>query len=161
MWCYGEHQTLFNEIEGVEFHDGLPTDINQISNALIIIDDLMNELGSDKRLSDLFTKGSHHRNISVIFIIQNLFHKGKEMRNISLNASYLCCFKNVRDKLQIGCLARQMYPTHSKFFLECYRDATILPYGYLFIDLKNETDEKMRMRSGIFPGDKNIVYVPR
>jgi hypothetical protein len=25
---------------------------------------------------DLFTKGSHHRNISVVLITQNLFHQG-------------------------------------------------------------------------------------
>lgn len=161
LWCYGAYQKLFEEMKNVEFHEGLPSDINEVYNALIIIDDLMNELGDAQKLSNLFTKGSHHRNISVIYIVQNLFHKGKEMRNISLNASYICCFKNVRDKQQIACLARQMYPKKSKFFLESFDDATKAPYGYLFLDLKPETSEQLRVRTGIFPSDKNFVYLPR
>ncbi|GFY59554.1 uncharacterized protein TNIN_428571 [Trichonephila inaurata madagascariensis] len=127
----------------IEFHEGIPSDVENITNALIIIDDLMNEVGDDKKLSNLFTKGSHHRDISVIFILQNIFCKGKQIRNISLNTSYLCCFKNVRDKQQISCLARQMYPSQSKFLLESYDDATKAPYGYLFMDLKPETNERL------------------
>ncbi|GFT60763.1 uncharacterized protein TNCV_3286751 [Trichonephila clavipes] len=161
IWCYGIYQKLFEKMSDIEFHEGIPSSVENITNALIIIDDLMNEVGDDKKLSNLFTKGSHHRDISVIFILQNIFCKGKQIRNISLNTSYLCCFKNVRDKQQISCLARQMYPSQSKFLLESYDDATKVPYGYLFIDLKPETNERLRIRTSIFPGDKNIVYVPR
>ncbi|GFX95129.1 uncharacterized protein TNCV_3605881 [Trichonephila clavipes] len=150
IWCYGAYQTLFDEISNVEFIDGLPSDLSQISNALIIIDDLMSELGGDKKLSNLFTKGSHHKNISVIFIVQNLFYKGAEFRTISLNASYMCCFKNVRDKMQMASLAKQMYPSQTKYFQESFKDATSVAYGYLFIDLRPETDEKLRLRTGLF-----------
>jgi len=41
---------------------------------------------------DLFTKGRHHRNISVILITKNLFHQGRFSRDISLNAKYLVVF---------------------------------------------------------------------
>ena len=44
---------------------------------LIVIDDQMIEAGKDNRIVNLFTKGSHHRNLSVIYIVQNLFHQGK------------------------------------------------------------------------------------
>jgi hypothetical protein len=47
-------------------------------NGLIILDELMAQSGKDKRISDLFTKGSHHRNLSFIYIVQNIFHQGKE-----------------------------------------------------------------------------------
>lgn len=162
IWCYGAYQSLFNEMNNVEFYDGLPSEIDTISNALIVLDDLMSELCDNNKLSKLFTKGSHHRNLSVIFIVQNMYQRGKEMRNISLNTSYICCFNNLRDKLQISCLARQMYPGKSKFLLECFADACSTKYGYIFIDLKQETDERLRLRSGLFPGDeKNIVYLPR
>jgi hypothetical protein len=46
---------------------------------LIILDDLMDE--TDQRVASLFTKKSHHRNISVMYIVQNLFHRGKHHRN--------------------------------------------------------------------------------
>jgi len=55
---------------------------------LIILDDLLNDAYS-KEMCDLFTKGSNHRNISVILITQNLFHQERYCRNISLNAKYL------------------------------------------------------------------------
>ena len=58
---------------------------------LLILDDLMRESSSDVIL-DLFTKGSHH-NISVIFVAQNVFLKGKAQRDISLNTKYLVLLK--------------------------------------------------------------------
>ena len=43
----------------------------------------------DAVIVKLYTKKSHHGNVSVIYIVQNLFHHNKEHRTISLNASYL------------------------------------------------------------------------
>jgi len=56
----------------------------------------MNE--TNRSVTDLFTKGSHHRNISEIYIVQNLFNKRKEHRTISLNSHYIVVFK----ALQLG-----------------------------------------------------------
>ena len=77
---------------------------------LIVLDDVMTQSGGDKRITDLFTKGSHYRNLSVIYIVQNIFHHGRETRNISLNAHYIVLFKSPRDKQQISVLARQVNP---------------------------------------------------
>ena len=67
-------------ISNIEFVKGIPTALEQdayldvnIRN-LIVIDDQMIEAGKDNRIANLFTKGSHHRNPSVIYIVQNLFH---------------------------------------------------------------------------------------
>jgi hypothetical protein len=64
---------------------------------LIILDGILNNVYS-KNVCDLFTKGSHRRNISVILITENLFHQGRFCRDISLNAKYLVVFKNARDE---------------------------------------------------------------
>ena len=48
----------------------------------------------NKRIVNLFTSGSHHRNLSMIYIMQNLFHQGKGSRTISLNGHYLVLLKN-------------------------------------------------------------------
>jgi len=113
-------------------------------------------------VSKLFTRGSHHTNTSVIFITQNIFHPSKESRTIALNTQYLVLFKNVRDKSQIAYLARQMYPSRSKHMVEAYTDATNAPYSYLFVDLKPDADEKLRLKANIFPDDvDNYVYVPK
>ena len=96
--------------------------------SLIIFDDLLNRVYS-KDVSDLFTKGSHHTNISVLLLTQNLFHHGTNCGNISLKAKYLVLFKNVRDKNQFLYLARQAYPEDSHSLYDAYRDATRQPHG--------------------------------
>jgi hypothetical protein len=70
----------------------------------------MAQSSKDKRIAELFIKGSYHRNLSIILIVQNIFHQGKEMRNISLNAHYIVLFKSPRDKQDISMLARQINP---------------------------------------------------
>ena len=63
----------------------------------MIIDDLLNDVYS-KEVCDLFTRGSHHTNISVILMTQNLFHKSRYCRDISLNAYYLVALDLTQDK---------------------------------------------------------------
>lgn len=150
----------------IEFHEGLPR-VEDYSNdphcpKLVIIDDLMRESSSSDAIVDLFTKGSHHKNLSVILISQNLFHQGRGQRDISLNANYIVVFKNPRDRAQIRHLARQVYPDDPKFLEEAYYDATSRPHGYLLLDLKQSTPDEYRFRTCIFPGDTpHYVYVSR
>jgi len=112
-------------------------------------------------VSQIFTKVSHHKSLSVLYLTQNLFYKTKQNRTMSLNAHYLVLFKNPRDMTQISHLAAQMYPGKSKYMIESYRDATSVPFSYLLIDLKPDTEEKMRLRSNIFPGETTYVYVSK
>ena len=165
VWFYAEDQPLYSSMKGqVEFEKGLPDDFENYftgsKRGLIVLDDLMTQAHSDQRLTRLFSVGSHHRNLSVIFIVHNLFHQGREMRNLSLNSHYIILFKNPRDKLQISTLARQMYPGNVKFITEAYGDATKQAYGYLVFDLKPETEERLRIRTGILPSDTPLVYIP-
>ena len=126
---------------------------------LIIIDDLMCK-APGKNIVNLFTKGSHHRNLSVIVITQNLFPRG--LREVSLNSSYIVVFKNPRDKAQMQYLARKICPENPRYVQEVYADATSRPHGYLLIDLKQLTPENYRLRTNIFPDEGHqIVYVPR
>ena len=43
--------------------------------------------------------------------------------------------------------------------IEAFKNATSAPYGYLLINLKQETIEKLSLRTGLFPGDDLFVYV--
>ena len=113
-------------------------------------------------VTDIFTRGSHHKNISIIFITQNLFHKGNGQRDISLNANYIVLFKNPRDRAQIGHLARQVFPEDSKFLIEAYHDATVKPHSYMLLDLMQSTPDEYRFRTCIFPDDpRHYTYVPK
>ena len=44
---------------------------------LIVFDDQMIDASKDKRIVNLFTRGSHNRNLSVIYIVQNLLRSGE------------------------------------------------------------------------------------
>jgi hypothetical protein len=144
---------------GIEFNEGIPEDIGEVDyldisqHNLIILDELMAQYGKDKRISDLLTKGSHHRNLSIIYIVRNIFHQGKAMRNISLNAHYIVLFKSPRDKQQASMLARQINPGRVQEFMRSYEDATSRPHGYLMLDLKPTTSNKDRLKTNILPGE--------
>lgn len=155
-----------NAARKIEFREGLPRPEDYSNDPLcpklVIIDDLMRESSSCDAIVDLFTKGSHHKNLSVILISQNLFHQGRGQRDISLNTNYIVIFKNPRDRAQIRHLSRQVFPDDPKFLEEAYYDATARPHGYLLLDLKQSTADEYRFRSCILPDDPlHYVYVPR
>jgi hypothetical protein len=107
---------------------------------------------------NLFTKGSHHRNISVILNTQNLFHQGKYCRDISLNAKYIVVLKYVRDREQFSHLARQVLPHDSKGLSDAYLNATEEPHGYLVLDLSQDTNDRLRFRTCIFLEEEPPVF---
>ena len=117
---------------------------------------VMIEAGKDNEFVNLFTKESHHGNLSVIYIVQNLFHQRKGNRSISLNSHYLVLFKNPRDKLPILTLAKQMYPSKPAWFIKEYEEAVRRPYGYLFVDLRPTIPERCRLRTNVLPGEERF-----
>jgi len=79
LYCYGEYHNHVPQLQkaGVNVYAGVPTDsmLDQIPKPLLLIlDDLMLSI-DENFLSHLFTKKSHHSNIGVIFLTQNLFEK--------------------------------------------------------------------------------------
>ena len=148
------------DIPNLRLEQGLPTAFDAGKRNVVVSDDLMAE--TDGRVTDLFTKKSHHSNTSVIYLLQNLFPKHKESRTISLNARYMVVFNNPRDSSQVTHLAKHMNPACVKFVQEAFKAATSVPYGYLLVDLKQDTPEDMRMRTTILPDDTvQYVYVPK
>ena len=163
VWYYAEYQDKLNRKLGhmIDFREGCPdmSEFNDNTPTLIIIDDLMSECGVE--ITKIFTKGSHHRNISVIFMMQNFFHQAKEIRTITLNAHYIILFKNPRDRLQVKTLARQMYDGDAIAMQQAFSAATERPHGYLLIDLKQDTLDHLRLRSKIIPGEPLEIYASK
>ena len=160
IWLYKRWQPLYTELQktvpAVEFVEGIPSNVKENTfldtrfPTLIIIDDLMKNATSDEDVCDLFTEGAHHRNLSVICLLQNIFYKAKGTRTMSLNCQYLVVFKNPRDIQQFSILARQMYGANWKKFLDVYKEAVGKPYGHLLIDLKQDTPESKRLVPNVF-----------
>ena len=166
IWCYGQWQPLYDNIRKriprIEFVNSIPDHLNDqhyidvSKRNVLVFDDLMTEAKCDQRIADLFTKGSHHRNISVVYLTQNLFPQGKACRDIILNTQYMVLFNNPMDRQQVATLARRIYPSTSAVFMKRFERATSYPYGHLVIDLKSDTAEKDRLHTEIFDTAKRM-----
>ncbi len=167
LYCYGSFQPLFNDLErdipSFTLHQGLPnrSEIDEFADGqqgLIVLDDLMHIVVENPEMELLFTRGCHHQNISVIFVVQNLYSRGKSARTIALNTGYLVLFKNVRDVTQIATLGRQIFPRKSGILVEAYRDATKRPFGYLIVDSVPYAEDEYRLRTNVFVGEDPVIY---
>ena len=166
IYCYGIYQKELDELardlpnkELIGFPNNLYELIEGHDSFLIVLDDLMLQSSNDQHISDLFTRGSHHHGISMLYLTQNLFPPGKLSQTICLNSYYMVIFRNPRNSLGISTLAKQMFPKYTNYLMEVFDDATSKPYGYLMIDRHQLTPENMRLRTNILPGERQIVYV--
>ena len=117
---------------------------------ILVLDDLMNEGGSDKNVMDLFTKHSHHQQITVIYLCQDLFPVGKFAKTISRNAHYIIAFKNPRDQLGLRNLLQQSFPTQFREVLDTFRKVTNdRPFAYMLLDLHPANQDDQRILSHV------------
>ena len=161
---YAEDQSAYEDIKekvkNVQFVKGLDFEIPEHNQTLIIIDDQMTNAVKEKRIHQLFTQGIHHKLISVIYISQSLFPKGVYSVDIRKNTNYYVIMKSPTFKGSILDVGRQWFPKNPKFLLETYEDVSSKSYSYLVIDLHPKSSDKLRVQSGIFPGEDHIVHIP-
>ena len=138
-YYYGVWQDGFQDMKdaGVQFHEGIP-ETNHLKSwfpkgGLLVLDDLMAEGGEDKELLDLFTKNSHHQNITA--------------KSISRNAQYIVAFKNPRDQLGMRNLLFQAFPTCWQDMMDVYQKVTKRLFGYMVLDLHPGSDDRKRVFS--------------
>jgi hypothetical protein len=166
LYCYGVYDKKVLELEGLGIYtfQGLPNEemLKSLNKpALVVLDDLMIE-AKEEYLDLLFSRGSHHWNISLIFITQNLFTKSiKTARN---NAHYIVLLRNRAGELQVRNLGIQLFPRKGEFryFMEAYKNATETNFSYILIDLHSASNELLKLRTNIFPNEKPyIIYLPK
>jgi hypothetical protein len=162
VYCYGEEQSAYEKLKKgspvpITFYDTFDSAIYQQlpRRCVCVIDDLLHTLPASL-LNDAVIRGTHHRDISLICIVHNLFQKS--LRTVSLNTQYYALFKSCRDLNQLKVFANQL-GVNSNFFISAYKDATKSPHDFLFIDLRPTTPEELRFRSNIFKHPIS-VYLP-
>ena len=126
---------------------------------LLVLDDVMQEVCSLRNIPILFTIHCHHKNITVLFLTQNIFPLGKCARTISLNCYYIVLFGTKRGKLQVQTLGINFFPGQRAYFISAYQDATDRAYGYLVCDLHPATAKIFQLRFQIFPEDFTTIYM--
>ena len=136
IWVYSEWQSDYEHVRvtfpHVEFVEGWREDlyasIRPEERNLLILDDQMDEAGNSKTLSKLFTKGSHHRNLTVIYLVQNVFNQSKSQRTVSLNSHYNVVFRNRR------CRTRHEWSLYADAFIRFATYVQYLPYMCVYTD---------------------------
>ena len=160
-YCYGAWQDGFRPMQdrGVMFHEEIPDHQALVQwfpqgQGVLVLDDLMDEGSNDKRVLDLFTKHSHHQNVTVLYLCQDMFLVGKYAKSISRNAQFIVAFKNPPDQPGVRNVLLQSFPTTCKDSLETFHHATARPYWYLVLDLYPASSDQQRLgdqaRSGFF-----------
>ena len=105
----------------------------------------------------MFTRYSHHLNLSVIVITQSMFDISRICR---LSTHYLVLFKSLNDTLNIQTIGRQIFAKQFKWFYDSYEDATRERHGYLIVcNHPQQEDERLRLIGDLFGVVK--VYLPR
>ena len=96
------------EEQKITFIQGLGVEqMNTSEPSLLVIDDLL--LSTNKEVVEMFILGSHHKQISLFYLTQNLFPNCNMNRTMSNNAHYYVLFQNQRNFRQIHTLAHQIY----------------------------------------------------
>lgn len=167
-YCYSQWQPEFEKLKsaGVKFNEGLLTrdelfnsSRDTTKHSMLIIDDLLDPEYAPIA-KDLFIKGSHHLNMNVIFITQNLFFANKDFRTLSLNSHYLVIFKNPRDMSQISYISRQAFPAQPSFLTQVYNKETTAKHSYIVLDCKQSTPDNLRVRNSITTPWNSVVFIP-
>lgn len=181
FFCYTAWQPMYDEmkqsIKVITFHHTLPSGdtleewCSLEGHKIIVIDDLLIDGCDSTDILKMFCIGSHHNNVSIIFLVQNIFHKGKVMRSLSLQSHYIILFRNRRDESQVETLGRQIFPRQMSYYRQSYALATEKTrYSYILIDLcphaskvniTSDIEELPPLRNRILPGEDTCVFVPK
>ena len=146
-------------------HVNFTKDLNVLQNLeksengiLLILDDLLSELGSDTLLQNLFTREAHHKNISIVFISQTAFLDSKHWRLIKENTLYFI-LKMHTNPLKLKALAPQL-GIKLEELMTAYKYVTDIDiYNSLFIDkhIRSKLRPISPMRYDLLNGSKLLI----
>ena len=142
IWVYSEWQneydkakTIYPEINFMKgYSDDIYDCLQPCDRNLLILDDQMSKSSNTKSLANFFTKESNYSNITILYLVQNMFDQNRSPRTESLNSHYTVVFRNLRGHSQFRTMARQILPKHSHCIIDAYADAIVRLLEYLVID---------------------------
>ena len=139
-----------------------PENLRKKSNLLICVDDTLDsDHVNNEFIKSIFLKDGHHRQWSIIATLHDLFDKSiKNLRSCLLNTQYFYLTNSPRSISSLRYFLQQCFPAKCKKVLSLYEDLMKKQFAYLWIDMSARTNNKLRLRSNIFPPEKpTIVYL--
>ena len=141
----------------IEFYQGVPEEgiskhfpepHPQDSVGIIVLDDLIKE--GTAEVLDIFTKESHHLNITCFMILQNIFFQGKYSVDIKRNATYIL-FLNCRNRHSRKNLLLEIFDKKhaAKVDLWLQKLGNTRPYSSVLLDYHTLTSGRHRIRANI------------
>jgi len=116
---------------------------------LIVFDDVIFYPHLVKVAGEIFVRG-RHKNISALFLTQNLYMSDKSFRILSLNASHVVLF-TIRDINQIKYFGKSFLNEEKvSDFITLYKKIVLKrSHGYLLIDFTKSYDSRLKIRSSV------------
>lgn len=158
-------------IYGTELEDGVklgiipvtesfnPLEEQLTGHTLILFDDCIFNKTILKIASEVYIRG-RHKNISAIFISQNLFFPNDSFRSLSLNVTQLFLF-TIRNVNQVLYFAKTFLSIDkAKKFVKLYeRKVLSANYNYLMIDYSKGCNSPLRLRSNVLRENEEYIKV--
>jgi hypothetical protein len=162
VWLYhksARDDKLFKELEGlpIRFIEGFPAEqirentlfnVDKPSLKCLIIDDLVTSALRSPVFIDLFTVISHHQNMIVIAILQNLHADTQSQRQIMnsiiRNVSYVVLFADRRQTSACKQIAKTYFCQEEHRLMEPYKFLinSKCKYDYMLIDFVGDNQIK-------------------
>ena len=174
LWFYKVESAVKHLVgqlpESVQYFQGLPEreaiqEMDSEIPRLIVIDDQEDGVNSSNTIvKDLFTVFSHHLNISVVFVVQNIYLKARLMKSITDQGQYLIHTKAAKGSQQIRTLGGQIFGKNGSRFVNWAMNHAFendSPFAYLLFDMHNLSKNWQRLRSSVFPGECNLFFIKK
>ena len=71
-----------------EWRDEILDSLSPEQSNILVLDDQISVARSSTSIADLFTKGLHHKNLTVIYQVPNVYNQSIGQNAISLNSHY-------------------------------------------------------------------------
>lgn len=140
------HQFNVLQDERITLLTDIPADIDTYPKpCMFIFDDVYPSIDDQIKFS---TRLCHHSDIFYLLTTHNLYNE--RTQTLRRNLTYLFFFSSPQDRSVLQRFASSYRPGKSKFIIDAYEDAiNSRPYGYLFFDMSQAVEERLRVRSNV------------
>lgn len=128
-----DFDSLTDELEKILSHI---RGLNDNKNRLIILDDCIHLINNSKIMQQLLTSGRHHK--FTIWITTQNFRKIN--KTIRINCLSFIIFRTTMSDLKT--VVEDISEDNFDLFIEKYKKATGVPYGFLLINTRDDDDRK-------------------
>ena len=88
--------------------------LNEMEAAIVVFNDLMNEMCSDETITNFFSRECHHKKLCIFHVWQNLYPQKKFAVTLNRNTQCKIVFENPEIRHQLKTMFVHMYPYDHK-----------------------------------------------